>query len=88
MGALAWGVIGFITSAVVAATTRTGWYIEERVSSGGFSVAAGILWPATLVIAALFFVGRFVYWLGCILKPGRLWTHLVQRLNPGVKVHW
>lgn len=87
-GAMAWVIIGFITSAVVASTTRTAYHDSQSVPSGYFAVVAGILWPATLVVAFCYFVGRFIYWLGCILKPGRLWTRLVQRLNPGVKIHW
>jgi hypothetical protein len=87
-GSIGYAAIGFVTSAVVAATTRTAVNHETSVPSGYFSVFAGVVWPAAIVVAMLYFLGCLFYGLGCVLKPGRWWLRLVRRLNPGVKVYW
>jgi len=91
VGLIGWVLVGFVTSAVIAATTKTGWIAGMNggpgysVPSGGFAVFCGVVWPITLVIAAVYHGALLA---GRALRPGKQWNRLVHRLNPGVKVHW
>lgn len=93
VGLLGYTLLGFITSAVIAATTKTaserhykdGQWQSTDCPSGWFAVFCGSVWPLTLVIVAATWLVRFA---GRRLRPGRQWNRLVHKLNPGADVRW
>lgn len=100
VGLIAYALLGFIVSAVVAATTKTGWtdhykdvgpgrprewVSTDRYPSGWFSVWAGGCWPITVIVVCATWSVKFA---GRRLRPGRQWLRLVHRMNPGADVRW
>lgn len=101
MGLIAYTLLGFLTSAVIAATTRTSyvhhykddrnadgmrqWISTSRHASGWFAVFCGSVWPGTLVLVAATWSVKFA---GRRLRPGRQWNRLVHKMNPGADVRW
>ncbi len=85
-GTLGYGVVGFLTSAVMAGITSTRRCLSETDKNKGEAASTflgGILWPLAIL-------GLAVYFLACGLSPGfrragSLWWRLVRRLNPNIR---